>query len=115
MKYDVYKDYASRSKFAITFGEGLDGYYTETVYSGGISFAVYNEIFFTKEFENLHSLYKSFDELLKKIVSDIKYFENEENYNRYNDIQNTILSKMYSFEKLKSNVEQFYLNNFDIK
>ena len=94
MKYDVYKDYASRSKFAITFGEGLDGYYTETVYSGGISFAVYNEIFFTKEFENLHSLYKSFDELLKKIVSDIKYFENEENYNRYNDIQNTILSKM---------------------
>lgn len=115
MKYDVYKDYTSRSKFTITFGEGLDGYYTETVYSGGISFAVYNEIFFTKEFENLHSLYKSFDELLKKIVTDINYFENEENYNRYNDVQNSILSKMYSFEKLKLNVEQFYLNNFDIK
>ena len=47
MKYDAYKDYASRSKFALTFGEGLDGYFTETVFSGGISFAVYNNTFFT--------------------------------------------------------------------
>ena len=115
MKYDVYKNYASRTKFTITFGEGLDGYYLETVYSGGISFAVYNETFFTKEFENLHSLYKSFDELLNKIIFDIYFFDNEENYNKYNEVQNTILSKMYSFDKLKFNVKQFYLNNFDLK
>jgi hypothetical protein len=113
MKYDTYKDYASRSKFAITFGEGLDGYFTETVFSGGISFAVYNKIFFTHEYENLQSLYSSFDELMCKITDDIKYFDEISNYENYHHIQDNIISKKYSHDKLKSDVENFYLNQYD--
>lgn len=115
MKYDTYKEYASKSKFAITFGEGLDGYFTETIFSGGISFAVYNEIFFTEDFKNLDTLYSSFDNMMAKIVTDIKYFDNKTNYDYYHNIQSNIVSKMYSFEKLKNNIMQFYLNNFDLK
>ncbi|PKB17880.1 hypothetical protein [Flavobacterium sp. 5] len=115
MKYDVYKDYASRSKFALTFGEGLDGFFCEPIVSGGISFAVYNEIFFTKDFENLPTLYNSFDELKEKIVDDINYFDNNENYTNYHQILNEILGKKYSFDKLKIDAKEFYLKQYDFK
>jgi hypothetical protein len=115
MKYDVYKEYASKAKFAITFGEGLDAYFTEPIISGGISFAVYNKFFFTKDFENMPSLYTSFDELNEKIAEDIKRYDSPENYKQYNDYQIKIVKSLYSFDKVKNNIKQYYLNNLDFK
>lgn len=115
MTYDNYKEYASKAKFVITFGEGLDGYLIETIFSGGISFAVYNEIFFTKDFENLPSLYSSFDEMNDKIADAIKYYDQPENFKDYQDELSVIIDKMYSFDMLKNNVKQYYLHNFDFK
>jgi len=45
LTYDQYKSLVSRAKWALTFGEGLDGYFIEPVFSGAIAFAVYNEQF----------------------------------------------------------------------
>jgi len=115
MKYDVYKEYASRSKFALTFGEGLDGYFTEAVFSGGVSFAVYNDIFFTEDFQNLTTLYSSFDELKEKIANDIHHFDNKKNYEIYHSIQSEILAKKYSFEKLRTDIKEYYLKEYDFK
>ena len=115
MNYDTYRDYASRAKFVITFGEGLDGYLIETIFSGGISFAVYNEIFFTKDFENLPSLYTSFDQLNQKIAADINRYDNAKSYKEYQDQLDIIVNKMYSFDMLKNNIKQYYLHNFDFK
>lgn len=115
MKYDTYKSYASKAKFVITFGEGLDGYFIETIFSGGISFAVYNEIFFTKDFENLPSLYSSFDEMNQKIADDIKQYDNAESFKDYQDKLDIIINNLYSFNMLQNNVKQYYLHNFDFK
>lgn len=115
MKYDTYKDYASRAKFVITFGEGLDGYLIETIFSGGISFAVYNEIFFTEDFKNLPTLYSSFDEMNEKIVDDIKHYDNPETFKEYQDKLDIIVNKLYSFNMLENNIKQYYLHNFDFK
>lgn len=115
MKYDTYKEYASKAKFVVTFGEGLDGYFIETIFSGGISFAVYNEIFFTKDFENLPSLYTSFDEMNEKLAADIKHFDQEIYFKENQDQLDAIINKMYSFDMLKNNVKQYYLHNFDFK
>ena len=115
MPYDVYKDYASRAKFVITFGEGLDGYLIETILSGGIAFAVYNEIFFTKDFESLPSLYASFDEMNEKIADDIKKYDEIENFNIYQGELYEIIGKLYRFEMLENNIKQYYLHNFDFK
>ncbi len=115
MKYDLYKEYTSKAKFIITFGEGLDGYLVESVLSGGIPFAVYNEVFFTEDFDNLPSLYNSFDELNEKIVEDIKKYDQEEQFTNYQIQLGEIVTKLYSFEMLENNVKQYYLRNFDFQ
>ena len=47
MTYEEYKRVIASAKFSLTFGEGLDGYFIEPVFSGGIGCAVFNDKFFT--------------------------------------------------------------------
>jgi hypothetical protein len=46
LSYGDYRKLARRAKWSLTFGEGLDGYFLEPVFSGGVSFAVFNDRFF---------------------------------------------------------------------
>lgn len=73
--YKKYKSWLTEAKWVITFGEGNDGYFVEGSYCGAISFTVYNEDFFTKEFESLRCLYKSYNILQQNIVEDIRKYE----------------------------------------
>ena len=44
----TYADYLAKiatARFALTFGEGLDSYFVETVFSGGLGVAVFNSVF----------------------------------------------------------------------
>ena len=67
LTYEQYKELISRARWSLTFGEGLDGYFIEPVFSGSVSFAVYNEEFFTQDFKPLSTVYSSYEELLKRI------------------------------------------------
>ena len=115
MAYDTYKDIISKGKFTITFGEGLDGYFVESVFSGSVSFAVYNEYFFKPNFKDLPSVYDNFNVLFDKIIDDINYYDREENYTAYNLQLNNILTEIYSYERLKKNIEEYYKGNIDFK
>lgn len=116
MRYDTYKETISRAKFTITFGEGLDGYFIESIFSGSISFAVYNELFFKPNFKNLPTVYSSYDELFNIIISDIKkYDSNQKDYVSYNNELINIATEIYSYRRLKENVKQYYLGNIDFK
>jgi hypothetical protein len=115
MSYEEYKDIISRSKFMITFGEGLDGYFIESIFSGSISFAVYNEYFFKPNFKNLPTVYKSFDNLFEFIVADIKKYDEAVLYKNYNEQLNQIVSRIYSYKRLQDNVKDYYLGNIDFK
>ena len=64
LTYEQFKRYIEEVKFTFTFGEGLDGYYCETVLTGGICFAVYNDEFFTQEYSSLPVVFSSFDRSL---------------------------------------------------
>lgn len=115
IKYDEYKDLASKAKFAITFGEGLDGYFTETVFSGGVSFAVYNEFFFTEEYKNLNTLFKSFNELNETIVDKIIVLDNEIAYKKAHNEISTIINKTYSLNHLENDLIEFYTKKYDFQ
>jgi hypothetical protein len=115
MKYNDYRKIISRAKFALTFGEGLDAYFGEPIFSGSVSFAVYNEVFFTEQFKHLPTVYESFEVLLRKIVEDIKYYDDKVAYEQYQQVQIQILNKIYSLERLQDNIKQYYLGNFDFK
>jgi len=108
LNYEDYKSLISKAKWALTFGEGLDGYFIETIFSGGISFAVYNSRFFTKDFKSLKTVYNSYDELIKNICSDIIGFDNLDAYINYQEKQYKICAKYYSYDQYLKNLELFY-------
>ncbi len=115
LKYDDYKELASKAKFAITFGEGLDGYFTETVFSGGISFAVYNEYFFSEEFKNLETLFCSFNDLNEKIVEKIKSLDNKVEYNKTHVKIGNIVNNLYSLNHLENDLKEYYTKKYDFE
>jgi hypothetical protein len=114
MTYEEYKQLISEAKWAITFGEGLDGYFAETIYSGGISFAVYNDDFFTPDFQEVKTIYKSFDDLYKNIIQDLKFYSNEANHRAEWEVQYKILSSHYQYNEYVKNIRNFYEEKYSI-
>ena len=71
LTFEEYKQLIAESKFQITFGEGLDGYFIEPYFSKSIGFSVYNDLFFTDNYKKLSTVYSSYEELNTKIVAYI--------------------------------------------
>lgn len=112
LTYEEYKKVISRAKWALTFGEGLDNYFVEAVFSGGISFSVYNPKFFTEDFKSLSTVYDNYNALIEKICSDIENLDNEIAYVNCQDKLYTLCRKHYDYEKYVKNVELFYKGRY---
>lgn len=115
LTYDEYKELVGRSKFMITFGEGLDGYLLETILSGGVSFAVYNNKFFTKDYLDIPTLFESADELFTGLVNYIAKIDNEEQFEKINAISREVIEREYSYGKYQNRVKNYILGNYDFK
>lgn len=112
LTYEKYRDVISQAKWALTFGEGLDGYFIETIFSGGVSFSSFNSMFFTEDFNSLRTVYDSYDIMLEKICSDISALDNETDYTGYQNKQHEMCSKYYSYEQYIRNLELFYKGEY---
>lgn len=106
--YEEYKKTISNAKWALTFGEGLDGYFSETIFSGGISFAVYNNRFFTDDFKSLKTVYKDFTTLAENICFDIHELDDNEKYTVYQNKQFEILNRIVISGNYKEKIKLFY-------
>jgi hypothetical protein len=115
MTYEQYKETISRAKWALTFGEGLDAYFVEPVFSGGISFGVYNPSFFTADFKDLPTVYDSYDTLTKKICVDIVSLDSEPAYTLYNRRQFDLCHKYYDYGEYVRNLVAFYKKDYTFK
>lgn len=112
MKYDKYLETISKAKWMITFGEGVDGYFLESVRCGAISFAVRNKFFFDYRFNKLETIYDSYSQMVEKIVDDIKTYDNETEYERINNSMRQLDLQIYNDDEYKENIHQFYLDNY---
>jgi len=112
LTYEEYKKTISKAKWAVTFGEGLDGYFIEPVFSGAIGFAVYNEDFFTDDFKELETVYSSYEELLSNIANSIEQFDCEQKFNAYQQKQFSVCARHYSHEEYRRNIAEFYKGNY---
>lgn len=115
MTYEQFKETISCAKWALTFGEGLDGYFIETIFSGGIGFSVFNNRFFTKDFARLPTLYSDYDSLSKNICKDIKSLNKTNAYIKCQNKQYELCSKYYDYKTYRKNLEKFYKNYFSNK
>lgn len=116
LDYISYRALSSKAKFVITFGEGFDGYLIESVFSGGIPFAVYNEDFFPSPgFKKYPNIYTSYDDMLKNICDDILALDTNTAYTSLNKKLTNKLSEFYNFSNYLNKIEDFYLGQYDFE
>jgi len=115
LTYQQYKELVSRAKWSLTFGEGLDGYLIEPVFSGAVGFAVYNEDFFTPDFADLKTVYPSMDALKQRILYDIRSLDNKDEFTAYQQNQFELCAKYYSKEQYRKNIALFYSGQYTIQ
>lgn len=108
MTYEEYKRVIASAKFSLTFGEGLDGYFIEPVFSGGIGCAVYNDKFFTSDLRHMPFVYQSWDELQEKFAGDAKSADNLKSYLPLQLKQFELFASMYSHSNYVNNLIKYY-------
>jgi hypothetical protein len=112
LTYEQYKELIARAKWSLTFGEGLDGYLIEPIFSGAIAFAVYNESFFTPDFRELPTIYPSCEILKKQLVSDMALMDNKRDFTDNQRRQFQLCAKYYSKERYRDNIAAFYRGDY---
>ncbi len=112
MSYEQYKKAVADSKYVITFGEGFDGYFIESIFSGSIPFAVHNDVFFPKNtFKSYSNVSRSYVNFADDIISFIRNDGNEK-YDKLNDRLRFDLSAIYSTSIYRENIRSFYKSDY---
>lgn len=100
------------AKWSLTFGEGMDAYFLGVFLRGGIGFAVYNEDFFTPEYQRMHTVYPSFAALQSSIVEDIKLLDSKSAMESCNSQLRPVIAGVWGPDKTKDALESFYRGQF---
>ena len=112
LSYGDYTELTRRAKWSLTFGEGFDGYFIEPVFSGGVSFAVFNDRYFTPAFSRLETVYASWEVLMEKMTADIKRLDEPVAYDRCWRRTYDLTSSLYSTEKFRENLRAYYRGEY---
>jgi len=114
LNVDEYLDLAGSAKIAVTFGEGLDGYFIETVMSGGVAFALRNDTFMPDEVLNLPFVSGNVPELLERVVDSWSEFEsNPESYMYAAENLSKVIDNLYSEGKTLNDLRSLIQGEFD--
>ncbi len=115
LTFNQYMDLISKAFFTITFGEGMDGYFTQPYYVNSIGFAVYNNKFFPDAaWKNLKGIYESYEDALEHITPNIKEYISDKK--TFSSIINDFLNKhknLYNFSSYEKNLKNFYKKQYN--
>ena len=112
LDYEDYEKLIRRAKWSLTFGEGLDGYFVEQVFSGGVSFAVFNDHFFTPAYAELETVYPSWEVLMDRMTADIRRLDEPVAYNRCWLQAYELLSDDFNTDRFLENLHMFYRGEY---
>lgn len=110
--FEDYLKLERKAKWSLTFGEGMDAYFLGVFLRGGIGFAVYNEDFFTPEYQRMHTVYPSFSAMQSSIVEDIKLLDSKSAMEAYNSQVRPVIAGVWGPGKTKDALEGFYRGQF---
>jgi len=112
LSFGEYEKLVRRAKWSVTFGEGLDAYFVDPVFSGGVSFAVFNERFFTPAFAALETVYPSWEVLAARLAADLQRLDEPAAYHRCWSQAYDLLSDLYSTDRFRENLRMFYRGEY---
>jgi len=113
-RYEDYKTIAERAKYSVTFGEGLDNYFIESIFFGGLGFAVFDPVFMTDHFLELDNIFTSFSDMERRLPTLINRLEKDNEYRKTLWEKNYYLLKgMYDSNYYRSKLSSFMCGEFD--
>jgi hypothetical protein len=112
LTYEEYRRLIRRAKWSLTFGEGLDFYFIEPVFSGGVAFGVFNERFFTPAFAQLETVYPSWEVLTERMAGDLERLDEPAAYERCWRPAYDALSELYDLGRFRENLRTFYRGEY---
>ncbi|HYC85925.1 MAG TPA: hypothetical protein VEB86_11925, partial [Chryseosolibacter sp.] len=115
LSYRTYKELIADAKYMITFGEGLDGYFIETIFSGGISMAMYNSEFFTPDFRDVPGVFDPMEDFKLLVVRMIRGTLGTTAYEQIQRRQFEVCSKYYRLDLYSQNIRTFYEKKFNVQ
>jgi len=115
LKYHEYLQLVEKAKYIITFGEGLDYYFIENVFMGGVSIAINNSLFFPSDFKDCNGLFYSYNDLKDQVVNFIQNTNNPNQFELTNRVQFNLCCSLYNNNKYIDNLRNYYLGNYTIK
>jgi hypothetical protein len=108
LTYQEYLEVITEAKWTLTFGEGLDGYLIEPIFSGAVGFAVYNDDFFTPDFKSIPTIFETWAELESRITDEIRRLDDPVLFVNARQSQAELCGKYYSGEVYRENIKAFY-------
>lgn len=108
MTYQQYKCVIKQAKFTFTFGEGLDGYFVESIFSGAIGMAIYNERFFTEDYVHLDGVFQDSFQAVTGVGDFLRRTDEESNYQITAIRQHELVSRTFVREGYLENIRGFY-------
>jgi hypothetical protein len=113
LTYEEYKVLISKAKFLITTGEGLDAYFIETYFSGGVAFAINNPNFFDVKYLGLPCLFNEHENLSEELQGLINQYDASEIYAELNLNVTELLCQDYSYSTYQNNLLKFYNKDYN--
>ena len=107
MTHGQYKDLIGRARYTLTFGEGLDGYFVETIFSGSVGLAVYNDRFFTSDYRGLPGVFSSWADLGEQMPALIQGMTPGK-YNEIRQAQYCVVKRNYDYAEYVNNLRRYY-------
>ena len=108
MTYEEYKSNIKHAKFMFTFGEGLDGYFVEFIFSGGVAMAIYSDRFFTAEYRNLEGVFQDSEDAIAGVADFIKATNSEKQHQAIAERQYNLVAKTFNRKEYLQNIRAFY-------
>lgn len=108
MTYQQYKEVIRDAKFMFTFGEGLDGYFVESIFSGAIGMAIFEDRYFTPEFRDLPGVFRDGETAAADVANFLRSADNEASYTAIAQRQYDLLAKIFRRDAYQANLRTFY-------
>jgi hypothetical protein len=112
MTYQKYKSVIKDAKFMITFGEGLDGYFVESIFSGAIAMAIFEERYFTPEYRDLEGVFRDAQAATLGIADFLKSVNRAANFRAIAERQYNLVAMTFRRELYQDNIKAFYAKYF---
>jgi hypothetical protein len=108
MTYEKYKSVIRYAKFAFTFGEGLDGYFAETIFCGGVGMALFEERYFTPEYRNCPGVFPDSEAAMLSVPEFLRKTDNDARYQAVADIQYSLVAQTFDRDEYVENIRRYY-------